>query len=343
MFRWLVEERLSINAITYRLRDYGVPTPSGRGFWIRSTVAHMLKNPAYYGKTYAFTVTYGEPKKRIKPNARNKKTGIMRKPIDEWLEIPNATPPIISEELFEAAQKQLQKNKETSLRNAKNQYLLRGHVYCRRCGRGYWAAPGLKTRNNRRYSYPFYGCSGNHKIVSPVKCGNPRVSALKLEPLVWKQIKDVLSKPELVMAEIQRRQKEASDVTNVERDLERVETQIANREKQRTRTWKAFAITGDEETFKTSIAGLGEEIRMLQQEKERLQEWISASSQYTLSVEDIKKACVSVKRNVKGLGFEDKRLALEALQIKVLIDGDDISIEGAIPIAEGNIETMPSG
>ena len=35
--------------------------------------------------------------------------------------------------------------------------------------------------------------------------------------------------------------------------------------------------------------------------------------------------------------FENKRLALEALNVKVWIDGDNVTLEGAIPIANSAI------
>ena len=38
--------------------------------------------------------------------------------------------------------------------------------------------------------------------------------------------------------------------------------------------------------------------------------------------------------------FEDKQLALEALSIKVYIDGDNIDIQGVVPI--GNILSTPA-
>lgn len=336
MFLWLVEEQLSTNAIVYRLRKYGVATPSGRGYWNKRTVQKILRNPAYYGKTWAFTCTCSEPKRRIKLHGKTRKTGVNWKPREEWLEIPNATPPIISEELFEAAQKQLQRNKELSTRNTKYHYLLKGYIYCRKCGRSYWAS--TRGGHNRSYAYQYYRCSGNINIVSPVKCGNRNINANILEALVWEQIEAILANPDLVMAEIQRRQQEASEVTTIERALQRVEAQLANREKQKARAWKAFEITGDEETFKANIAQLGEEIRALQEEKEQLKKRIEANSQFRLSVQDMERACELVKRNVNGLSFEDKRLALEALQIKVWVDGDDVAIEGAIPIPAEDIE-----
>lgn len=334
MFRWLVEEGLSTNAIVYRLRDYGVPTPSGKGVWNKRTIQKLLRNPAYYGKTYAFTCTLGEPKKRIKPNAKTRKTGVNWKPREEWIEIPNATPPIISEELFEAAQRQLQRNKELATRNTKYRYLLKGHIYCRKCGRGYWAS----TRGGGIRSYRYYRCSGNVNIVTPVKCGNRNTNADPLEALIWGQIEAILAKPELVVTELKRRQQESSEVAVVERNVQRVEGQLANREKQKARAWKAFEITGDEETFKVNIAQLEEEITALKEEQERLQKRIEAGNRFGLNIQDLERACELVKRNVKGLSYEEKRLTLEALQIKVWIDGDDVAIEGAIPLAKEDIE-----
>ena len=76
----------------------------------------ILKNRAYTGKTYAFTFIQGTNR---------------RKPQEEWIEIPDATPVIISEELFEAAQMQLKLNYQKAQRNTKQQYLLRGHLCCR--------------------------------------------------------------------------------------------------------------------------------------------------------------------------------------------------------------------
>jgi site-specific DNA recombinase len=342
IYHWLVEEKLSTNAITFKLRALGVPTPLGKGYWIRSTVHKILTNPAYCGKTYAFTRTYEEPKHRMRADTKRKNTGLKWKPREEWLEIPGATPPIISEELFETAQRQLERNRKLSPRNTKTQYLLRGHVYCRWCGRSYWGASGAKVRSGKHYYCPFYRCSGNLKIVSPLHCGNRNYSARILENLVWEQVEALLSEPELVLGELRRRQRELNETSFLENDLERIETQLAQREKQKRRIWKAFEITGDEEAFRKGIALLEEEIKALQDEKLNLERRVEASKQFKLDGEKIKKACELVSENIKALTFEEKRLALEALQIKIWIDGSHITIEGAIPISADAIESTPS-
>lgn len=235
MYRWLVEEGLSTNAITYRLRALNIPTPSGKGYWLKSTVRLILTNPAYCGKTYAFTQTYGEPKYRLKPTTKRKKTSLIRRPQEEWIELPNATPPIISESLFEAAQKQLQRNKELATRNTKRQYLLHGYIYCQRCGRSYWGYPHGTKKGGKLYEHRRYRCSGHLKTVTPVRCSNSTYQAERLESLVWEQVQSVLSKPEIVISELTRRQEEANRAPSLEEELEIIEQRLKELDKEQER------------------------------------------------------------------------------------------------------------
>jgi len=198
MYQWLVEEGLPVNTITRRLTALGVPAPAGGTFWYRHTVYRILTNPAYMGKTYAFTRKYVEPKRRLSSSTMRKKTGVVWKPREEWLEIPNATPPIISSEIFEAAQKTLKINKLLASRNAKCQYLLSGYIFCRRCGRRYQGySKRWKTKNEERF-YRYYRCAKSQAIVSPDHCDNPQLHAPSIEKAVWEQIELLLSNPELV-------------------------------------------------------------------------------------------------------------------------------------------------
>lgn len=343
MYRWLVEEGLSTNAITYRLRAFNVPTPSGKGYWIRSTVRKILTNLAYSGKTFAFTQTYGEPKYRMKPDTKRKKTGLIRKPREEWIEIPNATPPIISESLFEAAQKQLQRNRELSTRNAKHQYLLHGRVYCKRCGRGYWGYLHRTRRGNKGYEWRRYRCSGRLKIVTPVQCSNNNCNAETLESLIWEQVELVLAKPEMVISELMRRQKEASDRTLLEEELEMIKGRLEELDKEQERLLDYHVMGFPEELTKKQNAAINDKRKRLLDRKLHLERQIEAQQQCQVDLEGLERFCQLAKENLKGLSFDDKTLALEALQIKVWIDGDSVEITGAIPMPEDDIVTMQSG
>ena len=192
MYRWLVEEGLSIFGITRRLSASGVPSPTGADFWFRQTVYRILSNPAYIGKTYAFTHTYGEPHRRRKPDGKRKKTGVQWRPKEEWIEIPNATPPIISQELSDAAQKQLKRNKELLGRNAKHQYLLSGYVFCSRCGRRYQGHVSKPKINGKVYEQTYYRCNRSEGIT----CNNKPQNAQHLEDDVWTKPGDLQWRPE---------------------------------------------------------------------------------------------------------------------------------------------------
>jgi len=340
IYHWLLEG-LSTHAITYRLRELGIPTPSGSGYWIRSTVLQILKNPAYCGKTYAFTCTYGEPKYRMKQGTKRKNTGIVRKPKEEWIEIPNATPAIISEEIFNATQERLEHNRRMARRNSKHEYLLHGHIYCAKCGRAFWGAPGIKTRRGKRYEYPFYHCSGKLKSVTPIRCDNKRHSTKRIDDIVWAEVERILSKPELIFSELGRRRQE-DKIGTWQAELSRVLSLLGNRQKQRDRIHKAFHITGDEQVFRRDIAVVTKEIEGLERERKRLEQCLSSSDPAGLDTDRLKVACGLVKSNLKTLSFEEKRLALSALQLRILVDGDNLTLQGAIPLPVGQVVATES-
>ena len=344
IFRWLVEEGLSTNAITFRLRALNIPTPSGKGYWIRSTVHKLLTNVAYTGKTFAFTLTYGEPKYRMKTNTKRKKTGLIRKPPEEWLEIPNATPPIISEALFEAAQKQLKRNSELASRNSKHQYLLHGRIYCKHCERGYWGYLHRKIRGDKIYEYRRYRCPGRLKIVTPVPCLNNNYNADKLESLVWEQIEIILAKPDVVISELVRRQGEAREGSHLEEELKTTIRNLDELDKEQERLLNYHVMGFPEDLTRKQNVTINKKREQLLDHKLHIERQISTQQECQIDSAGIEQFCQMVKRNLKDLSFEDKRLALEALQIKVWIDGNNVEITGAIPMpVEGDVVNTLSG
>ena len=330
IFHWLAKERLSTQSVCKRLVERGIPAPKGGQRWSTATVGRILRNPVYTGKTYAFKMRAIEPSDVNPDGKRYTKIRRELRPQEEWIELPRATPAIISEELFEAAQKQLKRNRELSPRNNKrHNYLLRGFVYCRQCGKKFYGEP-------EHYRY-IYRCSSRRDLGLLRTCHNRSYDADWLDKEVWTRVKSILLKPELIIAELERRQSEESESDFLERDLETVKIKLANREKQKARVWRAFEIVGDEETFKRDIAVVNREIEDLRAEKSELERHIETRKQWKLDAESIKGFCQIARQNIQSFSFEEKRLALEALQIKVWINGEFIDVEGIIPIPEGEI------
>lgn len=208
IFDWFVNEGLGIDRIAFRLRDLGVPTPSGKGIWYASEIWRMLKCRAYIGETYAFAETYVEPKSRLSKGSRTRKTRRVLRPPEEWVRLPDATPPIIERDLFEKAQEQLQRNKERARRNRKQPYLLSGHILCKRCGRNYWGFVKRVMWGGTRHPKRYYHCAGKLRMVSPTQCDNHNLNAGGIEDAVWGEIENLLSQPSLILGELERKRAE---------------------------------------------------------------------------------------------------------------------------------------
>jgi len=94
-----------------------------------------------------------------------------------------------------------------------------------------------------------------------------------------------------------------------------------------------------EETVVAENKRLNEQRAILEQRKSELETRIEQAKQTEVDMECIERFCELVRQNLGNFTFEDKRLALEALQVKVWVDGDNVNIEGAIPVGEEDIES----
>jgi site-specific DNA recombinase len=166
---------MTIAAITHRLTEMKVPTQidlrgranvkkRGYGVWARGTVWTMLKNETYAGRwTYA----------------------------DTSLEV--AVPRIVSPELWRATQSRLAKNRVSSPRNLKYDYLLRRRAYCGKCG--------LKMQGKSRPRksgdlYSWYRCPAVVRTIYVRHCDLPIFRVDQVDPAVWEWVKSLLSVPE---------------------------------------------------------------------------------------------------------------------------------------------------
>ena len=328
IFHWLVNDGMSTTAITHRLRALNAPTKLGRP-WLRQTVLGIIKNPAYIGKTYAFTTLNGKRFHKAK---------------EEWIEIPEVTPAIISQEMFDAAQKQLEINRRKAKRNTKHEYLLQGHVYCRQCGRRYWGWLTATRHKGKRYEWRRYRCCGSVKMVAPVnRCGNKSWSAKKLEPLFWLEIEHVLDNPELIIAEMKKQQEEANQLGVLEAELKHIEKHLKtiDRDQEQLLQW---ALKGfPEETIVAENKRINEKRNSLQVQKAELEAQTKASQEAAISLPKLERFVELMREKLTTLDFETKRLALEMLNIKVWIDGHNVEITGTLPVPEDDIVTIQSG
>lgn len=308
MYDWLVNEGLSTNAIMYRLRAMNAPSKSGKP-WSRRSVQAILKNEAYAGRTYAFTAMHGK---------------LYHKPKQEWIEIPGGvTPAIISQELFDAAQKQLRVNQARSIRNCKREYLLRGRLRCRHCGRAF---VGGAVGGRRRYH-----CIGKLKTHAPVeRCGNKSWSADRLEPMVWAELERYLSDRDLIVSQIDKQRQDANGLGIFEAELQQVGRQLKSLDREQKELLDN-ALRGFPESLiiaeNKKINGKRESLTARRAELETL---IKASQDAIINVPNLERFIKDIQKRLPELDFDGKRLALDMLGITIWLDSENVEVTGVI-------------
>ncbi len=331
LFRWYVEDRMAVRGIVRRLRDAGTPSPSvGKvtysqhprtARWGPTMVYRILRNTEYKGEAFAWRY-------------RSSKThgGIFRLH-EEWIPLPNGTTPaIVPSELFDAAQDRLSERSAAASRNAKRPFLLRGLIKCRVCGCS--ASPEMEHGKRG-----IYRCSS--RDTARGVCGGKRVNADDVEAWVWEQVSALLRDPALIASELNRLREKGPDIT-LTNDLERAQRTLSKLIQQQERLVRRLREVDDNDIW----ALIEREIASIQREKQQTLALVSEIEQRlaqqcanTDRLDALVAYCASIAGKLQVFGFDEKRLALEALGVGVSASGSkrepDWHITGAVPIGVG--------
>jgi site-specific DNA recombinase len=328
IYHWLVDDHMTTFAIVFKLRELQIPTKKSGSHWRRSAVYNILTNPAYTGRTYAFTTANHKQFSRDKA---------------DWIELPGVTPRIISDELCEAARERLKLNKANAMRNTKRAYLLRGRVRCAQCGHTYTGRSSRNLKDGKHGLDIRYICSGKQRMMVPVnRCHNRSWQADKLESMVWTEIEHVLDNPELIVKEIEKQRHDANQLGVLETELQQVGRQLKAlvREQGQLLQW---ALKGfPEETVEAKNKRINESRSSLQSRKAALEAQIQASREAAVSLPKLEEYIQLVREKLTDLDFNMKRLALDMLNIKIWVDGSNVEITGTIPIEDTDVVTTQS-
>lgn len=137
MFEWIGVEGRSALSMIFPLQARGVPTPKQGKHWSETTITGIIHNEVYAGRwTYYRERTVVHPRKPRYEGDIVDPADIVRskviRPRSEWLFV--SVPPIVSEELWQAANAQIRKNANLSKRNRSREYMLAGMLICQDCG-----------------------------------------------------------------------------------------------------------------------------------------------------------------------------------------------------------------
>src|SRR5262252_1448169 len=202
VYRALVEEQLSCRQITKRLNASKTPTPTGKNsVWQPATVRNILTNRVYAGQARYNDRQPVIPQYRKQEENRLQylKTGRSYRAESEW--VWSDAPAIISVELFDKAQQQLQRNAASArkmYRPTSHRYLLRTLVKCGECGLGMVCIRQLSVC--QKYEYLYYECKGHSPLsVGRTTRGNAKlVRADRLDAVVWDALCQLLHNLHLI-------------------------------------------------------------------------------------------------------------------------------------------------
>jgi len=167
---------ISINRMANTLNESGIRSKSG-SLWHRQTVKRLLSNPDYTGKTY-----FGRTK-------RVSKTRVKAQPEEEWILLPDITPPIITDEIFNQAQEALKGAKLARPLKSHAPYLLTGFIRCSKCGSTIF---GTTLKGNYRY----YKCFGASPTPTRGRiCDAGYIRSEEVETFVWEKLVKLWSSP----------------------------------------------------------------------------------------------------------------------------------------------------
>jgi len=280
------------------IRTKGTKIDDGkRKFWHSLTIRRMIRNRAYIGDTRWHNIV-----------------------------LPNITPAIVSEDIFHAANAQLDKPKIRTGRS-KHEYLLRNHAFCAICGK-----PLVGHCLNKKYRY--YQCSNARPYENcGRKCPALYIRADDLEELVWSKTRDVLNDPHLVLQDLVNANSR-SDWDMMNSEIKKMEQNLRNYEQRRSNLLSAIELG---EFEKDEILDRLNNIKRLRHEDEVRLSDLQKTKQHLsgLANAEVKLSQLydRVAENLQNNSPEIKALALDALDIKVFAKGTEcIEIQGVIPL-----------
>ncbi len=352
IFHMFVELDMSLRAITHKLTEDRILTPSHakkyqdnppqededseakieHTLWRYTTVRELLKDLENIGILVVCKAkqTIGQDGKRkieVHPNRR---------------EIPGGIPAIIHPVLYERAQEKLKTNKadKSHLPLNKEDFLLRGHIYCATCTHAMkprTQKKGRLTQKGTDKSYPFYACANTHNKYKAC----PSLTTIRTSPLdeiAWQECCVLFKRIDVLQAVLEQEMEAAisallEDTTGQEQ-IQKIEELIEfaknEREKHLPGSYMHNLISQDITHQEEQLARYKEEVGSGNIEK--------ATDSYQRRIMDFLEFLNVMRGRYENATFQEKRNALEVLGVRVMVH-DPVETYGlssdALDIAEG--------
>jgi len=144
----------------------------------------------------------------------------------------------------------------------------------------------------------------------------------------------LLLKPEAVIAGVKSVQEDASQVDYFGQDLHDLEKALRRLDEEQWSLLQQAKRGFPEGMVEADNKRINESRTLLMQHKTDLEDKVARAAQVSDNIADIERFCEVARRNIDNLADEDKKLAAQALDLRVRVYPDSVNIEGIIPILE---------
>lgn len=239
---WITDRYLhgwAIVKIARTLTEWRVPSPGSKkkihgqpvaNVWHPQTIHDILTHRIYIGEVWANRF------KRVE-NPKTGKGNMVERPQEEWILLEGLAPPILTREIFQAVQKQLEINKQEALRRTKADTpkeeigLLRaGYAKCGICGRSMLVYRRGKVVKGHKQE-PQYACCQRLGGDNTKKNHHTMVTMSVLDAAVREAIRDVVLDPLQVRASVDEQRakpKPAIDEDAIQATIDKLQGEINN-------------------------------------------------------------------------------------------------------------------
>lgn len=320
VFEWIASG-MSKHEVKRQLFKMGVPPPKGkRDQWSGGTLDRMVRDTTYIGQHYynkSESVPTKNPRNPEQKYRKISKGSRKRRPKEEWYLIE--VPPIVTPKLFAKVQVQLALNRRVNPRNnSKNQYLVAGLIECV-CGKARTGDPANKGNL-------YYRCTDRlSKYPLPRTCHEHGINAPVLDALVWRNIKELLTDPQLVRVQAERWQQTASPLESQLKTLKKRLKALDDEERRYTKAYGQGVMS--ERLYKDNFHDTNTKRADIMSEVASIE-----ADLINKPVVPVEKLVDGVLKLVGNLNFTDKRTVVRKVVTKIVATKQEVTIWGLIPI-----------
>ncbi len=318
--------RIPCPAVARKIKLKGERTPK----WQSSTVRAILRDASYAGAP----MTSGKKRCTGAVDASgNGKTE--RTDPSQWWQTRDGTPAIVDPDDFARVQSLVRSGAGTrKTRNGDRPYLLRGMVKCAVCGRTMSPEPHMGAGGK---TYAYFVCTS---VKVGKRCGSKGTPVAWLDAIVWPAVVAHVTDRGVIegrLAAVAREHR--SEDLDRDRGLHERATEETRAELRRLLA--RLAKTDDpelgaaiEELLVASRASLQAHLAEIAQIDQKL----TVIRNKEAVLESWWRTCQGVRDVIAGdLGFDEKRLLLQALDVRVVANKRDLRVAFGIPMADGEL------